>query len=94
MTGRERANQSALSHYTFFSEIIHNADASNSHRGPAINTAVRSAELDISLRSKEKAAQCRGESDRLLHLITPSDLLSDPYSTLSVLSCRQWLDYM
>lgn len=47
LTGLTRANQSPSSHYTFFSEIIHNADASTLTEDPAINTAARSAQLDI-----------------------------------------------
>lgn len=34
LTGHRRANHSPSYHHTFFSEIIHNADASNTHRGP------------------------------------------------------------
>lgn len=34
LTGHTRANQSLSYHHTFFSEIIHNADASNTHRAP------------------------------------------------------------
>ncbi|KAK7889864.1 hypothetical protein WMY93_025424 [Mugilogobius chulae] len=33
LTGHELANQSSRCHYTFFLEIIHNADASTTHRG-------------------------------------------------------------
>lgn len=81
LTGHRRANQSPSYHHTFFSEIIHNADASNTLGGPGYKYGCAQHTVRHFPKIKRKTQLSK---NRLSPLIILSTLLYILYSIFGI----------